>query len=206
MVIDHVVLLTRDADEMAECLRRDLGLGSEPGMFYEKAGTKHHTVPLAPPQYLEFIQIEDRALAAQTETGRLALAVEAAGGGLFHWAVLVDDLEAVSRRLGKPIEDSTTPQSDGTLRGWRAVAGTKSLPAFIDYPKNPGRDGRLAAAYARVGHTCSPGTFSALSIGASETEMNAWLGEHDLPLSFANGRAGIFEARISTAAGEITIT
>lgn len=59
--------------------------------------------------------------------------------------------------------------------------------------------------YDRVGHTCSPRRFSQLTISGSEPEMRDWLGAHDLPLRFVNGTAGLVEARIQTARGEVIV-
>ncbi|TMB51839.1 MAG: VOC family protein [Chloroflexi bacterium] len=78
------------------------GLGCERGPYLPFAGTRGHNVPLEPPAYLELLTIENREAAASTETGRRVLAQEAAGGGLFSWCVLVDDLEA------SPSRSSTT--------------------------------------------------------------------------------------------------
>jgi hypothetical protein len=205
MVIDHVVMLVADAAQTAEELRDRHGLGSEQGPYLALAGTRGHNVPLEPPAYVEFHTIEDRHVAETTTAGRAALACEAAGYGLFSWSVRVDDLEAVSERLGIEIFDYTVPHGDGTLRGWRAVSGPPHLPFFIDYPRNGDRVGRWRAMYDRVGHTCAPRGFAQLSVGGSEAELRDWLGPHDLPLRFVGGREGIVEARISTAAGEVAI-
>jgi hypothetical protein len=206
MVIDHVAMLVLDAADAAEDLRRRYGLGSEPGPYLPFAGTRGHSVPLEPPAYLEFHTIEDRDAAESTETGRHVLAVEAAGGGLFSWCVRVDDLEAISRRLGIEIFDYTTPHGDDTLRGWRSVSGPAHLPFFIDYPNNGDRVGRWRAMYERVGHTSSPGGFSELTISGSESEMLDWLGPHDLPLRFVAGSRALAEVRIGSPAGDLVIS
>ena len=100
MVVDHVAILVPDAVETARDLRERYGLGSERGSYLPLAGTRMHTVWLEPPQYLEFHTIENREVAATTDSGRITLACESAGFGMLGWAVLVDDLEAVSERLG----------------------------------------------------------------------------------------------------------
>jgi hypothetical protein len=205
MVIDHVVMLVADAARTANELRTEYGLGSEQGAYLALAGTRGYNVPLGPPAYLEFHTIEDREVAESTNAGRIALASEAAGFGLFSWSVRVDDLEAVSERLGIAIFDYTIPHGDGTLRGWRAVSGPPHLPFFIDYPNNGDRVARWQAMYDRVGHSCAPGGFSELTISGSEREMRDWLGAHDLPLRFVGGRQGVREARITTADGEVVI-
>ncbi len=172
---------------------------------YPRAGTRHHFLPLEPPAYLELLTIENREVAESTEDGRRALACEAAGYGLFAWAVLVDDLEGVSKRLGLEITDYTIPHGDGTLRGWRAIGGPAHLPFFIDYPNSGDRLGRYQEVYDRVGHTSAPRGFTVLTISGSDHEHSEWLGPHELPLRFSAGRSGIREARIATASGEVII-
>jgi hypothetical protein len=210
VVIDHVVVLAPDAAAAAEDLRVRHGLGSERGPYLEFAGTRAYTVPLEPPMYLELLQIEDREAASRSKSGRDALACEAAGYGLLAWAVRVDDLEAVSRRVGREIFDYTIPHGDGTLRGWRSVARRdddwdSASPFFIDYPNNGDRVARWQAMHDRVGHTCAPGGVTQLTISGSVAELAGWLGPHDLPLRFVPGNAGLVEARIATDAGEVLL-
>jgi Glyoxalase-like domain len=205
MLIDHVVMLVADAARTAKELRSGHGLGCEEGGYLPIAGTRGYDVPLKPPAYLEFHTIENRDVAQATNAGRTALACEAAGFGLFSWSVLVDDLDAVSARLGIEIFDYTISHGDGTLRGWRAVSGPPHLPFFIDYPNNGDRIERWQAMYYRVGHSCAPTGFSELTISGTESEMRDWLGPHDLPLRFVGGHRGIREARIATADGEVVI-
>jgi hypothetical protein len=181
------------------------GLGSERGAYLELAGTRMHTVWLQPPQYLEFHTIENCAVAETANAGRVALAREAAGSRMIAWAVLVDDLESVSERLGIPIFDYTVPHADGTLRGWRAVSDDPNLPFFIDYPNNGDRLSRMHRLDERMGHTSSPTRFSQLTISGSESELREWLGPNDLPLRFVLGHEGICEARIETNAGDVVI-
>jgi catechol 2,3-dioxygenase-like lactoylglutathione lyase family enzyme len=207
VVIDHVAMLVADAEEAGRGLRDRCGLGLERSAYLPLAGTWMHTVWLDPPQFLELHTIEDRVVAAGTESGRRVLACERDGGGLFAWAVLVDDLEAVSARLGVEILDYTTPHPDGTLRGWRAVSGPPHLPFFIDYPRNGDRAGRIRSRYAASGHLSAPTGFTGLTIGGSRAELDEWLGPNELPLDVVEGeRRGIRAARIATAWGEISVT
>jgi hypothetical protein len=205
VVIDHVVMLVADAAEASRQLRAGHGLGSERGPYHSFAGTRSHSVPLEPPAYLEFLTIERRDVAEQTDVGRRVLAAEQAGSGLFAWAVRVDDIEAVSRRLEIDIVDYTVPHGDGTLRGWRTVTGPPHLPFFIDYPNNGDRVGRWRAMYDRVGHTCAPAGFTELTVGGPEDELGDWLGPHALPLRVTGGVPGLRAARIGTARGDVVI-
>src|SRR5206468_455816 len=147
VLIDHVAAVVPEAAEAAERLRKSHGLGGEQGPYFPFAGTRAYTVPLRPPAYLELHVIEDRAVAETSVSGRAALAREATGFGLFGWAVLVEDLELISARLGIAISDFTIDHGDGTLRGFRAIDGPPHLPFFIDYPNNGDRLGRWQAIY-----------------------------------------------------------
>lgn len=210
MVIDHVVVLAADAAAAAEELRKQHGLGSERGAYLPFAGTRAYTVPLAPPTYLEILEIEDRAAASRSKSGRDVLACEAAGYGLLAWSTRVDDLEAVAARVDREIFDYTIPHGDGTLRGWRSVARRdddwrSAIPFFIDYPNNGDRVARWQAMYHRVGHTCAPGGVTQLTVSGSPDELSGWLGPHELPLQIVPGSAGLVEARIATEAGEVVL-
>lgn len=198
-------MLVANAAAKTTELRNQFGLGSERGMFYPRAGTRHWFMPLLPPQGLEVLEIEDREAALTSSDGENVLAVEARGGGLFSWCVLVDDLESVSDRLGIAIFDYTLPQPDGTLRGWRTVSGPPNLPFFIDYPNNGDRHGRFRAMYERAAHTSAPTHFSGLTISGSPAEHRDWLGPNELPLQYVAGDLGVVEARIATARGEAVI-
>lgn len=202
--IDHLCWLVADP-EATEAALRTRGVGSERGMYYPRAGTRHWFVPLLPPQGLEFMTIVNRDDARSGNAGPSVLAAEAAGGGLFAWAVLVDDLEDVATRRGLAIDDYTLPQPDGTLRGWRTATGPSHLPFFIDYPNNGPRAERLAAAYDRVGHTCGPTAFSRLTVEGSAREMLDWIGPNDLPIEFVAGTRGLVAADIDTRHGTLSV-
>lgn len=205
MIIDHVVYVVRDPVEAAHELFERHGLGAERGDYHTFSGTRNWSVPLTPPTYLELLSIEDRSVAETSAVGRQVIAREEAGGGLAAWAVLVDDVTVVSKRLGIDIFDYTIVDANGTLRGWRSVSGPSHLPFFIDWPNSEGRLQRWEQMYRRVGHTSAPIGFSGLTISGSADEMRDWLGPHQLPLRYISGNAGLVEARIATPTGDIVI-
>lgn len=170
LTVGHLCWLVDDPERTRADLRA-AGLGSERGMFYERAGTQHWNVWLEPPQHLELLAIADRELAARSDVGPQVLAAEQRGAGLFAWAVLVDDLDAVAARLGLAVDDDTLEQPDGTLRGWRTVSSPAHLPFFVDYPRNGDRTARLRAGYERCGHAARPTRFHALHLAFDEEEV-----------------------------------
>lgn len=203
--MDHLCWLVDDGETTREALARQEGLGSERGMYYDRAGTQHWNVPLCPPSYVEILEIVNRQDAERGDVGPETLAAEARGGGLFSWAVLVDDLEGVSERLGIAIDDYTLEQPDGTLRGWRTVSGPCHLPFFIDYPNNPGRPGRMAEMLSRVGHSNATSSVATLVIEGEEQAMNAWIGPHAIPMRFVPGDQGLLAAELATPHGLVTL-
>ena len=174
--VDHVCWLVDDAEVTASALRAH-GVGSERGMYYPRAGTQHWYVPLLPPQGLELLQVVDRDDAAAGDVGPLVLAAEAAGGGLFAWAVLVDDLEAVAARHGLEVDDYTLAQPDGTLRGWRTATGPPHLPSSTTpaTATGPGGSRRRTDGWAtRAGRRrstawCSRATRTRCATGSART-------------------------------------
>lgn len=202
--IDHLCWLVDDPRATAAAVQ-SYGLGCEAGMYYPRAGTQHWTVPLRFPQLLEFMTIVNRDDAATGDVGPEVLAAEASGGGLFAWAVLVDDLEAVASRHGLEVDDYTLAQPDGTLRGWRTATGPAHLPFFIDYPNNGNRAERLTQLYDRVGHTSAPTRFSRLVVEGDPDEMLHWLGPHELPIEYTAGSRGLVAADIETSRGPVPV-
>lgn len=134
------------------------------------------------------------------------LECEAEGFGFLTWAVRVDNLDAVSERVGIEIFDYTVPHADGSLRGWRSVTDGADLPFFIDYPNNGDRIGRWRAMYQRVRHTSHPGDVIELTLGdGPEDDVRQWLGSNALPLRFEPGRAGVHRVLIEGAPEPIVL-
>jgi hypothetical protein len=203
--IDHVTSVVEDPVAACDELRETYGLGSERSGYLAYAGARSWLVPLRPPSYLEFLSVEDEEAAQRSAVGRQLLDRRKDGGGLVAWSVLVEDLTRVSERLGIPIFDYTKVDDDGVMRGWRSVSGPPHLPFFIEYGGLEARAVRLRDLYTRVGHRTAPIAFSRLTISGSESELFEWLGPHQLPLHVVSGNAGLVEARIATAEGEIVL-
>ena len=204
MIVDHVTYLAPDAARMAADMRERHGLGTERNGYLPHIGCRSWSVPLAPPSYLEILEVEDPAVAATTPLGRSLLDARDAGGGLVAWCVVCDDVDAAAERVGVAPYDGLTEGLYGTLR-WRTVTGPAHLPFFIAYDDDGARAGRLADRYERVRHDSAPTRFSRLDVGGDPAEYDAWLGPHDLPLRYVDGPPGLVAVAIETDRGDVGI-
>ena len=69
MRIDHVIYATRDLDDAAGRIERELGLVSLPGGRHEGLGTQNRIVPLGG-GYLELLAVADLPEATASDFGR----------------------------------------------------------------------------------------------------------------------------------------
>jgi hypothetical protein len=204
VLVDHVTYVSPDAAAMAADLRERHGLGTERNGYLPHVGARSWSVPLAPPSYLEILEVETPDVAAGSPLGRSLLDVRDAGGALVAWCVVADDLAAVAARTGIAPYDGMTEGVYGTL-GWHTVSGPAHLPFFIVYDDDGARAGRLAARYERVAHDSAPTRFSRIDVAGDPAELDAWLGPHDLPVRHVDGPPGLVSVTIATARGDVEV-
>ena len=202
MYVDHVILGVVDVDATAERLRREHGLGSVPGGIH-LGGTTNRLVPLQPPLFLELLGVGDPSLAdaawlAETLRGE---------DRLIWWVVGVRDIDETARRRGLPVVTGTMDMADGRTASSFRTAGTPRypLPFFIAYDLDPeARLRRWEARYREAGHESDPGGFTFVEVGGSPA-VDAWLGDHGLPIRVAGEGARIRGVGIATDRGEVVI-
>jgi hypothetical protein len=203
--VDHVTFVTPDAARFAADLRERHGLGSERNGYHPHLGTRSWSVPLAPPTYIEFLEVEDESVAAPTPLGQRVLALRDAGGGPIAWSLLVDDIDEVAARTGIAPYEGRTEGPYGTLH-WRTVTGPDHLPFFIVYEGDvDARTERLHARYERVAHACAPTVLTAIDVAGPHDEYDAWLGPHDLPLRYVDGPPGLRSVTFATDRGDVVL-
>jgi hypothetical protein len=206
-MLDHVIYATRDAAATAAWLREQHGLGAVAGGFHPGHGTRNLVVPLDPPQYLELLEVVDDGAAARSPIGAAVTARLARGEGLWTWAVLADDLDAVAARLGIEPSVGHLADADGTVRGrWRTVAAGDDLPFFIAYDVDPEeRRARQRRRHAEAAHAAGASGFAWIEVGGDEERLRDWLGDPTLPVRYAGGPPGPRAVAIRTQDGEIVI-
>jgi hypothetical protein len=201
MYIDHVIYGVMDIDAAAERLRDEHGLGSVPGGVH-LGGTTNRLVPLAPPTFLELLGVGDTSLAdaawlAQTLDGH---------DRVLWWVLGVDDLDETARRRGLPIRTGTMEMADGARTTFQTAGMERyPLPFFIGYGAD--HEARMRTWQARsreAGHVCEPGGFTFVEAGGPEL-LDAWLGDHGLPLRHGSAPSGISAVGIETDRGEVVI-
>ena len=203
MYIDHVIYGVLDVDAAAERLRREYGLGSVPGGIH-LGGTTNLIVPLAPPTFLELLGIGDPAL------GDGAWLSQALAGRdrVLWWALGVDDLDETARRRGLPIQVGMMDMADGPRRTFRTAGMHRyPLPFFLAFEMDLDSRMRLwQDRYREARHDCEPGAFTFVEVGDTRELLDAWLGDHLMPVRHGSDTtSGIHGLGIATADGEIVI-
>lgn len=204
MLLDHVILGTRDLDETAARLEQMHGLRFLPGGQHP-GGTVNRAAPLKPPQYFELLAVEEVSDAVTQEIVTLI----DGGRTLLGWGVAVDDIEAVATRLGCEVEAGSITRADGSTGSWRIVASDDfSLPFFIAYDvpeDDPDLRLRRWQEQVREAGNDDFGGFTFVEVGGDPDALRAWLGNANLPVRFVSGRPGLHAVGIAGPAGEIVI-
>jgi hypothetical protein len=203
LYIDHVIYGVVDIDSAAERLRREHGLGSVPGGIH-LGGTTNLIVPLAPPTFIELLGVGDPTLGdgawlSQTLAGR---------DRVLWWVLGTDDLEETARRRALPIQAARMAMPDGSSRAFRTVGMPRyPLPFFVAYDADPEDRLRLSRTrYEAAGHDCEPGAFAFVEAGDAPEYLDAWLGDHGLPVRHVPATGpGICAVGIETAWGQVII-
>jgi len=202
MYVDHVIYGVVDIEAAAERLRRDYGLGTVPAGVH-LGGTTNLVVPLEPPTFLELLGVGDTTLAdgawlSQTLAGR---------DRLLWWVLGVDDLDETARRRGLPIQTAMMQMADGDKRTFQTAGMHRyPLPFFVAFSLDPESRMRLwETRYREADHACEPGAITFVEVGGTPELLDAWLGDHGLPVRLVGGPPGIQGVGIATADGEIVI-
>jgi hypothetical protein len=179
--IDHVIYATVDLDAAATRVERELGLVARPGGRHEGLGTHNRIVPLGA-GYLELLAVADPRAAAHSDFGRSLLARLARGGdGLLGWAVAVDDVDPVARRLGTTITTIRRAGLSARLTGLAEAMREPSLPFFISRDPgvpDPGVDG-------------DAGGITWIEVAGDAARLEQWLDHSPLPLRVVPGPAAV---------------
>lgn len=212
MHVDHLVFaatpegLRRTADRLSEIL----GEESRDGGFHPRFGTRNRLIPLADDRYIEIVEVLEHPVAEKAPFGQVVRARSEAGGGWLGWALSVDDLSGVERRLGRHAVDGSRRIPDGRLLEWKqiGVRGTQADPQLPFFIKWISEESVLPKAL--------PGTvqLTRLTIAGDRSRLEEWLGcradllgdlDFDIEWTAPHGQPGILSAEFRTAQGEVRI-
>ena len=172
-----MIYATLDLDAAAARVESELGLLARAGGRHDGLGTHNRIVPLGG-GYLELLAVADPSEAASSDFGRGLLARLAdRGDGLLGWAVAVDDVGAVARRLGTTVTPITRAGLSARLTGMAEAMREPFLPFFIDRDPgvpDPGIDG-------------DAGGITWLEVAGDAARLRSWLDLASLPVRVLDG-------------------
>lgn len=184
LAIDHIVFPVTNLAVAAAEFETRYGLASIEGGRHPTWGTTNRIIPLGD-AYVELVAVADPLTAAHAVFGTWI--ATATPGQPLGWEVRTDAIEAVGRRLGLPVVPGSRVAPGGELITWRTAgvdAATREpgLPFFIQW----GTGVRFPGA-APVRHPGGPVRLMRLTLIADPSRLEAWLGEHELPISVTAG-------------------
>ena len=126
-----MIYAAADLDAAAARIESELELTAAGGGRHEGLGTRNRIVPLGG-GYLELLAVADPEQAARSDFGRGLLArLARSGDGLLGWAVAVDGIDSVARRLGTMITTIRRAGLSARLTGLAEAMHEPYLPFFI---------------------------------------------------------------------------
>lgn len=204
MNLDHVVIAVADLRVAAREFRDAYGLASLEGGRHPAWGTANRVIPLGD-SYLELVSVVDEARAIESVFGRWVARGASQHGRPIGWAVRLQNLDAVAKRLHLEVESGSRTTASGDLMQWRTAgiaeaASDASLPFFIEWgPLTP------LPGTARISHPSGANGISKLILVSNPGRVAAWLGDHRLPIVVHDGTSALAGIVVSANEGEIAI-
>ena len=182
MHIDHVIYATRDLDEAAARIERELGVSVVAGGRHVGLGTHNRIVPLGN-GYLELLAICDPDEAARSALGSaLQARIKDFGDGLMGWAVAVDDVKPVAKRLGTWVSTIAREGLSAQLTGLLESMREPFLPFFVARDPgvlDPGRGGNGGEGISWV------------EVAGDADRLARWLDGAELPVRVTEGAPAV---------------
>lgn len=213
--LDHVSYAAEPDGFAASTERVADKLGIKPynGGVHPGFGTRNMIFPLDDGHYIEVLEALEHPAAQLTPFGMAVRTQSDRGGGWMGWCVSVDDMDAVSERLGRPwVNGSRTPDGGPELRwkqiGVKGLIADPQLPYFIHW-ESPIEQHPSARMRLTRGKTA----IVALAIAGSRERLRKWLGtddpkpipEIDIDWTAPHGLPGIASVTVMTVDGTVVI-
>jgi hypothetical protein len=140
MRLDHLSYAA-GPEGLAACVQRlgsRLGAGFSDGGIHPSFGTRNFILPIANGVYLEVVEALDHPAADGAPFGRAVRNRSEDGGGWLGWAIRVEDIATVEKRLGRAAADGHRRRPDGFDLRWKQigindVVADPQLPFFVQW-------------------------------------------------------------------------
>ena len=165
-----------------------MSLSTVEGGRHDGLGTHNRIVPLGG-GYLELMAVYDAERVDRSGVARaLHSRIEEAAEGLCAWCVAVDDIDAVAKRLGTSLLTVRREGLSAQVTGLPEALAEPFLPFFISRDEGVRDPGSGADA----------GGITWVEVAGDEERVNAWLGDHPLPVRVVEGPQGVRAMGIGT--------
>lgn len=212
MRLDHLSYVA-GPEGLGACMQRlgsTLGAAFTDGGLHPSFGTRNVILPLADMTYLEIVAPLDHPAVDRAPFGRAVRAKSLTGGGWLAWAIRVDDITQVERRLGRPAANGHRRRPDGFDLRWRQigindVSEDPQLPFFAQWDVDEREHPAFGGSVSRL---------TGLEIAGIESAVDAYIGTpSSQPLSNVtvewlspfDGDNGLVAATFATPRGDVRI-
>ncbi|MFZ1286198.1 MAG: VOC family protein [Candidatus Phosphoribacter sp.] len=211
MRVDHVSYAAEHdgLHATAQRLAKLISVTPVDGGVHPRFGTRNVILPLSNARYVEVVEVLDHPASDKAPFGQAVRTRSENGGGWLGWAVGVDDITIMGRRLGREPADGYRRTPDGRELRWRQL-GVKGLmcdpqlPYFVEWAdgvRHPSTDG------------ASDVSLSGLTIAGDPMRVRAWLGLPEdyrpstLEFTFVapHGTPGLLAVTFDTPEGLVTV-
>jgi hypothetical protein len=159
MRLDHVSYVASH-DQISEVVNRigsQIGTAFVDGGIHPKFGTRNFTAPLLNGQYIEVVCPMDHPATDATPFGKAVKNKAIDGGGWLSWAIAIDDVTVIEKRLGRNAVNGLRKKPNGSELNWKQIGILATLedaqiPFFVEWISNnhPSGDGTPVAKINKI--------------------------------------------------------
>lgn len=188
--MDHVLIVSHEADSTAGMLFEQTGLRAFPGGEHVGVGTRNQIVPLGN-GFLEIVEVHDETLARGNAFGRLGLAglraatARGAQESLFAWSTVVTHVAPIAERLGTECMTLTRAGMRALLCGVDEAADEPCRPFFLQRGPTGAHPGSRPVA-----HLVEAVGFLRVEASWSDRALGTWLDAVPIGLTVFDLRTG----------------
>jgi hypothetical protein len=159
MRLDHVSYVASH-DQISDVVNRigaQIGTAFVDGGIHPKFGTRNFTAPLLNGQYIEVVCPMDHPSTDATPFGKAVKNKAIEGGGWLFWAIAIEDVTVIEKRLGRNAVNGLRKKPNGSELTWKQIGILATLedaqiPFFVEWVSNnhPSCDGMPVAKISKI--------------------------------------------------------